>query len=178
MEGLLGTGPGTSTASFLQLPLPAGSPRSYSRNTSRFLCFSFTRSQSTFASLVGHLGLIRMTAEQSQPLTPGHPGVGAMPASLRHSRPDLVPLQPPLWAPLSPSLSSWSAGGGPEGPMPSQGPFCAGPCPALPDRSCFPTLPALRRQHRRKPASGHPLLSQMQGQANSWPSRTSSRETG
>lgn len=82
VEGLLGTGPGTSTAGFLQLPLPPGSPRSYSRNTSQFLCYSFTRSQSTFASLVGHLGLIRMTAEQSQPLTLGHPGVGSMPTSL------------------------------------------------------------------------------------------------
>lgn len=63
-------------------PFPPGSLRSYSRNTSLSLCFSFTCSQSTFASLVGHLGLIRMTAEQSQPFTLGHSGVGTMPASV------------------------------------------------------------------------------------------------
>lgn len=100
--------PGSSTACSV-LPRTAphphpSSPLNSSGNTSPSLCFSFTCSQRTFASVVRHLDLIRMTAERSRPLAPGHSGVGLVPDSLPHSHPVLVLFQPPLWVPLGPSL--------------------------------------------------------------------------
>lgn len=131
--------------STLLTPTPSWLPMKQSGNTSSSLCFSFTCSQSTFASVVRHLDLIRMTAEQSQPLAPGSSGVGSVPDSQSVAQPSCpcippaIPLGPsgPLWASVSlPGMQVM----GLDGPVSSQGPSWEGPWPVPPNRNCCPWI--------------------------------------
>lgn len=118
----------------LPTPTPSWLPTKQSGNTSSSLCFSFTCSQSTFASVVRHLDLIRMTAEQSQPLAPGSSGVGSVPDSQSVAQPSCPCI--PLDTPLGLSLPSWNVG---DGTRWSCGDW-EGPCPVSPNRNCCPWI--------------------------------------